>query len=330
MYLGIEIGGTKIQLGVGTAEGPPLVTLERFSVDPQRGAEGIREQLLAFGKKLRAIYPLAGVGIGFGGPVNTLTGHTTTSYQVAGWDNFPLAEWVESSLELPAVLLNDCDAAALGEARFGAGVGLQRALYITVGTGVGGGLVVDGTVYGAVRPAAIEIGHLRGPNYPGTQLAPSVQDQASGRGIEEFVREWLENPAAIHGSPPQGSSDGVSVTPDDLGELRTLCAGDVTRISAKQIAEVAASGNGLACRALERAVEGLAWGICQAVTLLAPEVVIIGGGVSLMDESLFWSPLQKAIARQVFPPLANSFNVVPARLGEQVVVFGALAAAANR
>src|ERR1051325_10426838 len=129
MYLGIEIGGTKLQLGVGPGDGS-LAGHWRGGVDVATGAEGIRRQITTAVPELLAQSglertQLRGVGIGFGGPVDDATHTVIKSHQIAGWDNFPLAEWVSEVVGLPAVLGNDADVAGLAEALFGAGKGLS-------------------------------------------------------------------------------------------------------------------------------------------------------------------------------------------------------------
>src|SRR5262249_28131751 len=145
LYLGIEIGGTKLQLGLGRGDGR-LVALERRRVVLSDGSEGVRSQILS------AIEPLlsgiacgtgpveiAAVGIGFGGPVDAMRGIVSKSFQVAGWDSFPLADWVRETIGVARVSLhNDADTAGLAEARFGAGVGFSPVLYVTIGSGIGG------------------------------------------------------------------------------------------------------------------------------------------------------------------------------------------------
>src|SRR5947209_1973568 len=151
MFLGIEIGGTKLQLGVGPGDGA-LAGLWRGGVDLAAGADGIRRQIIAAVPELLARSgleraALCGVGIGFGGPVDDATRGVLKSHQVGGWEGFPLAAWAEDALGLPAALGNDADVAGLAEALFGAGKGLSPVFYMTIGSGIGGGLVIDGEVY---------------------------------------------------------------------------------------------------------------------------------------------------------------------------------------
>jgi glucokinase len=145
MYLGIEIGGTKLQIGLGAGDGV-LAGLWRETVNVTAGPEGIRRQirravpelLVRSGLERTA---LKGVGIGFGGPVDDATRTVIKSHQIEGWDNYPLAGWIGDVVRLPATLGNDADVAGLAEAHFGAGKGLSPVFYITIGSGIGGGLI---------------------------------------------------------------------------------------------------------------------------------------------------------------------------------------------
>ncbi len=339
MYLGIEIGGTKLQLGVGTGDGPLLVALERRTVERARGADAIREQILDAGRQLFDKYPIERIGYGFGGPVNSATGRVITSHQVEGWTDFPIVDWTREAFGVPVRLGNDCDVAALAEATYGAGRGHGTVFYITVGTGIGGGLVIDGQSQGAGRLAIAEIGHLR-PGPLADDPHATVESLAAGPGIEAAARALLTGQArhpllaaggflaqdvAIAG-PAGRESDTAD---DDTADLLGRCLDNIEHLSAKMIAQAATNGNRIAQAALHQAHVALGWAIAQLVTLLSPHVVVIGGGVSLMGEELFFEPLRQQVRRFVFPPLADSVRLVPAALDEEVVVHGAIALAAG-
>ncbi len=312
MYLGIEIGGTKLQLGVGAGDGSDLVALERREVAIADGATAIQDQILAAGQPLVDRFPVRRLGIGFGGPVDTRTGRTITSHQVHGWDDFPLAQWSADRFGVPAVIGNDCDCAALAEARFGAGKNSTTVFYVTVGTGIGGGLVIEQRLHGRGRPAAAEIGHLR-PGVSADTPAATVESYASGPGIVST----LQNHVGQAGCDPR-----------EREQVLQCCAGDLTQLTARHVAELAATGHLAARTALTTATITLGWAIAQVIAITAAETVVVGGGVSLMADALFWEPLREEVARYVFPPLADSYQIVPAALGEAVVVQGGLALAA--
>ncbi len=313
MFLGIEIGGTKLQLGVGHGDGSEFVAFERRDVDPARGGEGIREQIRDVGRSLIAQHPIERIGIGFGGPVFGSKGIVQKSHQVAGWENFPLAAWCETELGRPTRLGNDCDCAALAEASFGAGRGKRTVFYITVGTGIGGGLVIDKKVHGTDRPAAAEIGHLR----LSSRTPRDVEGAAAGPAIAKTLKR------SVYFARRRDPHD------NDVRDLLHRCDGTLERITTKQIGEAAYAGNKLAADAFVEATQKLGWAIAQMITLIAPDIVIIGGGVSLIGEELFFKPVREAVEQYVFEQLRGVTEIVPAQLGESVVVHGALALAAS-
>lgn len=306
MYLGIEIGGTKLQLGVGSGTSARLEQLVRLAVDRAQGAAGILEDIRRAAGPLIEQFGPQRIGIGFGGPVDAASGRVVTSHHVTGWDGFPLLRWCEEHLKLPAVLGNDADLASLAEARLGAAVGASPVVYVTVGTGIGSGLVIDGRLYRGASLAAMELGHMR--LGPGAAPGDILERAASGLGIAETARQLL-----AHAATP---------TADALDLLAR--AGTLEHLAASHVAAAAADGNMLARRVMQGACDALGWALAQVVTLLSPAVIVVGGGVSMAGEQLFFGPLREAVARYVFPPLAGSYRLVPAALGEEVVVHGAI------
>lgn len=337
MFLGIEIGGTKLQLGVGTGDGSPVAALERFGVDRAAGADGIRQQIESAGRGLCQRFEITGIGIGFGGPLDTRTGTTLKSHHVTGWDDFPLVAWASETLGAPACAQNDADTAGLAEALFGAGKGCDPVLYLTVGTGIGGGLIHQGQIYRGRGLGATEIGHLR-PGLACDTPEACVESFAAGWGIEAFAQAAVEEPVSHRiGKHSKTSLDPEAIRQQlidaeelherQVGDLLERANGAVDQITVKLLAEAVIDGNKLAEEILHRAWQALGWAIAQAISLLAPEVVVIGGGVSLIGNARFFEPLSEQIARYVFPPFREQYRVVPAALGEEVVIHGALALA---
>src|SRR5829696_8275927 len=193
MYLGIEIGGTKLQLGLGRGDGD-LLGLWRGTVDAAAGGDGIRRQIVAAVPELLASAgvsreELKGIGVGFGGPVDDATRSVIKSHQIAGWDGFPLADWLGEALGLPAVLGNDADVAGLAQAKFGAGRGLSPVLYMTLGSGIGGGLILNGKIHRGTGRGAAEIGHLKVRDSASpTGKLDTLENIASGWGIGRYAR----------------------------------------------------------------------------------------------------------------------------------------------
>jgi glucokinase len=341
MILGIEIGGTKLQLGVGAGDGSPLVVLDRHTVDPASGAVGILARIESATAAVVHRYPIERVGIGFGGPVNAAAGRIIRSHQIEGWHDFPLVEWFARTFDLLAVLGNDCDSAALAEARFGAGRGRRVVFYVTVGSGVGGGLIVDRRIYHGHGSAAAEIGHLR-PGLHADRPDQTVESLASGWGIAAAAQSRLADPIFHPFSslrerlPPtephelrQRLSEADDVAAEFGADLLDRAGGKLDRVTAMIVAQAAGDGNQIAIEVLNHACQVLGWAIAQVITLVSPDVVVIGGGVSQIGESLFLSPLRAEVERYVFPPLLRSYEIVPSQLGEEVVVHGALALAAT-
>jgi len=287
MFLGIEIGGTKLQLALGRGDGS-LKGIVRRKVQPGAGAVGIRRQILEAYPELLATAEVdasqvQACGIGFGGPVDLKTRSVITSHQIADWDGFPLAEWAEEKLTLKTVIANDADTAGLGETSFGAGQGCDPIFYMTVGSGIGGGLIVGGRIYAGVGRGAAEIGHLY---LDGDDNRHTLEQLASGWAIERAA-----------GCP--------------LPEL----------------AKRAEAGDKQAGMFIRRAVQALSEALVHVIALLCPERIIIGGGVSLIGETLFFAPLRELVDRHTFTPFRGLTSIVPAALGEEVVLHGALALA---
>jgi glucokinase len=313
--LGIEIGGTKLQLGLGRV-GKGLEDLERRQIDSAGGAPAIRDQVRDAFETLSLRNALSqacvrGAGIGFGGPVDVDRGSTQTSYQVTGWDNFPLAGWVREELGIARVeIQNDADTAGLAEACLGAGVGRSPLLYLTIGSGIGGALIVDGQIYRGAGLGAVEIGHLEILDVADSPSQVFELEQvASGWGIAGAARELAR------GLIESGAADWPV-----LREAR----GDPSGISAEMVAHAAGEGDLKALALFDRAHRALAYALRQAVALLAPRRIILGGGVSLIGESLWFEPIRRRVEAEVFAPFRGSFDIVPASLGEAVVVHGAL------
>jgi len=341
MFLGIEIGGTKLQFGVGDAGVGELAALVRHDVDLRRGAAGIVEQIEISAAGLLQKHAIERIGIGFGGPVDSAAGVVTKSHQVAGWEGFPIVRWCRETLRRPAVLGNDCDVSALAEARFGAGRGAGSVFYVTVGTGIGGGLVLGSQLHGDGRPAAAEIGHLR-PGLNADRPEMTVESLASGPAIAaaalarmtgqvsrplDTIRGPLEHPNRQQ--VKQRLADVKDAEQEFIADLAHRCGSDAERLTAKLVAQAAADGNEIARQVLDHACQALGWAIAQVITLVAPEVIVIGGGVSLIGEQFFFMPVRAEVARYVFPPLAGAYRIVPAGLGELAVVHGAIALAAS-
>ncbi|MGE3817923.1 MAG: ROK family protein [Isosphaeraceae bacterium] len=318
LRLGVEIGGTKLQLALGPGDGS-IVALERQVIVPENQAAAILNQILS---SYGALLHKAGInstqvdaaGIGFGGPVNSQQGVVTLSHHVAGWERFPIASWFRENLGITRVALeNDADVAGLGEARFGAGQGISPLLYLTVGSGIGGGLILNGKIYRGAGAGAIELGHLWVTDrFNSDQGVVTLEAAASGWAIASEARRVAERLLA------EGRNQWI---------VLKLAGGDPAAIETTHIAEAAKGGDRQSRLLLDKAVHAMALGLGQAVTILAPRRIILGGGVSLIGEELWLGPIRKQLDACVFPPFRGTFDLVGASLGEEVVLQGALALA---
>ena len=263
MFLGCEIGGTKLQIGVADAHGK-LRQLVRLPVDRSAGRAGILRQFTQTIPGILSAQRVQAIGIGFGGPVDGQRGRVVRSFQIAGWSGFELRRWFVRQFHLPVVVENDSNCATLAEARCGAGRGQRVVFYTNIGTGIGGGLVVDGKLYNG-RFGAMELGHIR---LPVGRRWPTVEELAAGLAIER---------------------------------------GQSTVAQSARVMGVA---------------------VANVIALLNPDVVVIGGGVAQAGEK-FFRPLRATVRRLVFAPFRGNYRIVPAAVGESVVVVGAALLAAE-
>lgn len=294
--IGIEIGGTKQQIVVGDAEGR-IIDRCRFSVNPSGGGPAIRERITEELPPILADHHPERIGVGFGGPIDITTGTVAVSHQIEGWSGFPLRDWLNELSQLPVVVENDANTAALAEAMRGAGRGFDPAFYMNMGSGVGGGLIIDGKIYHGDTPGEVEVGHLRlDPN--GTTL----EDRCSGWAVGRAIR------------------DALRTHPESL--LNTLCD-NTPGNEAKHLPEALAQNDPLARDILATTTRQLAFALSHVTHLFHPQVITLGGGLSLIGV-----PLRKSIEQQLPEFLMKIYGNGPqiklAELEEDAVPAGAL------
>ena len=301
---GIDIGGTKIALALATPEGR-VVEGARFPTRVEEGPHRIVEAAVAEIERMLAQTGarLSAVGIGCGGPLDRRRGLILSPPNLPGWDEFPIVALVEGRLGVPALLDNDANAAALGEHRHGAGRGYSDLVYITISTGIGGGLIVRGELVYGVYDGAGEVGHMTVlPDGPacGCGGRGCLEALCSGTGIARRAREALAGGA--------------------VSSLSALGAGGVT---AQAVAEAARAGDPLAAALWDETIDHLAAGVGNLFNVLAPEAVVIGGGVSAAGAQLF-EPLRQRVRGRVrmLPP--EKINILQASLGGDSALHGAV------
>ena len=294
--IGIEIGGTKQQIVIGNPQGT-IVDRCRFSIDPDGGGLAIRARIEEELPKLIATHKPERIGVGFGGPVDIARGTVAVSHQIEGWSGFPLRDWLHDLTALPVTIENDANTAALAEALCGAGRGFNPAFYMNMGSGVGGGLVIDGKIYHGDAPGEVEVGHLRLAS-DGT----TVEDRCSGWAVDRAIR------AAIIDKPD-------SILAQLIGEEKSG--------EARHLAAALEQGDPLAQRLLDGVTDNLALALSHVTHLFHPQVISLGGGLSLVGD-----PLCRGIAARLPGFLMEVYGTGPqiklAELGEDAVPVGAL------
>jgi glucokinase len=296
MLIGIEIGGTKLQLVRGDQTGS-IVDHLKLEVSRAQGAQGIREQIKKGLPKLMAASQIKAIGVGFGGPVDWKVNRICRSHQIEGWSEFDLGGWLQQVSGVQARVDNDANVAALGEARCGAGQSYNPVFYVTLGSGVGGGLVVDGKIYHGTSPGEAEIGHIR-LDRQGT----IVESRCSGWAVDARIRALKqEDPESLLCKMPGFGQGG----------------------EAKHLPAALKESDAAAGRILSELVEDLAFGLSHAVHLFHPEVIVLGGGLSGLGEPLRGG-VERTLPRFVMEAFSPAPRIALAALGENAVPTGAL------
>jgi glucokinase len=296
LYVGVEIGGTKLQLVLGNVHAN-IIDRRRFNVDKKAGGAGIRKQIAQALDDYQHKHRISAVGIGFGGPVDWRTGKICLSHHIEGWSHFELSSWMRDLSRVPVRVDNDANTAALAEAVLGVGANSNPVFYVTLGSGVGGGLVVDKKIFHGMTPGEAEIGHLRLD-----KSGAIVEKRCSGWAVDERIR------SAIPAEPES-----------PLAKL----VGSSTSAEARHLSKAIELGCPLAKRILNETSEDLAFALSHVVHLNHPEVIILGGGLSLMGE-VFRASVQQHLPRFLMDAFKPGPGIRIAGLAEDVVPIGAL------
>jgi len=316
----IDIGGSKIAVGVGKprdvlsdgrltasmrepipGEGKPPEVIDR-------AVERIQELSSASGQ------PLAAIGISIGGPLDHRAGFVSNFPHLPGWIDIPLRAIVQERLGVPAFLDNDANLGALAEHRVGAGRGVQDMVYVTISSGIGGGVIVGSELLHGVGTGAGEVGHITVD-----RLGPPcscgnrgcLEALASGRSIARRAREL------------------VAFDPRAGAPLLAVAGGNLSAISSEMVADLARNGDPLAVALWEETAEFLAIGLGSIIHVLAPEVIVLGGGVAQTGELLL-GPVLRRLQNHVFYVQLNRIRLVSAAIGGESPLVGAAILACER
>jgi glucokinase len=305
--LALDIGGSRFRVALFDHEGRRLEVLER-DTSRSGGRDWMLNQLQNQSRELlkRADYPVRACGISFGGPVD-FERQQVRSLHVPGWENFALASWIEETLKVPCRLDNDANAGALGEYRFGAGRGTRSIFYITLSTGIGGGLVLDGKAYHGRDSLAGEIGHIPVSDSGVACVCGGrgcLETFCSGTAIALRGREWVDR------------------RPESADRMLKLSGGQVENITARAVAEAAAAGDSMAIGIIEESAHWLARGLLMIVRVLNPDKIILGGGVARAGNVLL-DPVRESMREFSSPTLSYSTEVALAELENYSPLYGA-------
>ncbi|MBA3405539.1 MAG: ROK family protein [Gemmatimonadaceae bacterium] len=313
--VGIDLGGTNIAAGAMPTDGTREIAMRMVPTMAQEGADAVVGRIAAQVEEVieqtqretgavRADF--LGVGIGSPGPLDRARGVVIVTPNL-GWRDFPLRDEVANRVGLPATLDNDANCATLGEWWCGAAKGGRNVVGLTIGTGIGGGLILDGRLYHGASDAAGEIGHTtidstgrrcKCGNYG------CLEAYASGPAIAGRAREVLE-----------GGEDSI---------LASMVDGDVTRITAQTVFDASKRGDALALEVVRDTAHFLGVGISNLINIFNPDTVVVAGGVTQAGDLLF-DPLRAEVRRRAFKPAVDACRIVPGALPLSAGVVGAVA-----
>ena len=307
--IGVEIGGTKLQLAISTLEGD-LLKVQQGRVAVEDGAPGIlawlRENIPGALKQSAQLgYRPAAIGCGFGGPIDTPNGQVLRSIQIQGWDGFPLVRWFQDEYQLPTIMANDTNAAAWGEYCRGSGRGRRHFFYTNIGSGIGGGMILDGRLYDGQGYGAAEFGQTFVPDWtsPVRGAAERLENLCSGWAIERRLR----SPGYI--SPSSA--------------LLKLCKGDPKIIDCSMLHQAAISGDEFALEEINQIGATIGIALSNVLSLISAERIALGGGVSNMGEVLL-EPIRRSVKAHEFISSSGHYDIVPCELKESIVLVGAI------
>ncbi len=313
VLLGVDIGGTNIVVAALAPDGEILSRIGGPTL-PERGPEDGIQRILGFlheAQQQSRRATIAGVGIGITGPIDRVRGRIQNPYTLPTWDDVPLADSLHDALGVPVVLENDAHAAALGEFWLGAGRGTQHMIYLTIGTGVGGGIIVNGMLHTGATGLAGEVGHM-------TVTAGGPECYCGSHGC-------IESLAAAPALAQQARDH------PDLAQSRilSLAGNTLDGITAEIIASAAQVGDAVASSVIERAAHALGIGLRNLVLAISPDRIVLGGGV-MRSFDLFYPVIRQTVQSLAGYLPVDQLEIVAAQLGLNAGVSGAVRALLDR
>jgi len=304
--IGVDVGGTKVLGGVVNEHGTVLAHARRDT--PRQGGVALTQAIVDVALELMKVFDVESVGISAAGFVSSDRKMMLASANIAGWNGVNLDKELGALIGLPLVIENDANAAAWGEARFGAGVNEHHLMMLTIGTGIGGGVVVNGALYRGAFGIAAEFGHMRvvpDGHLCGCGARGCFEQYASGNALLRHARE------------------AISASPEVARNLLALGDGTVAGLTGKHITDAARQGDAVALAAFNTTAQWLGAGIASLSVVLDPACVVIGGGVIDAGEILL-APTRAAVERYMpFSGKHPSPRIIAAVLGNEAGLVGA-------
>jgi len=309
--LGIDIGGTNLVVGSVAEDGSALHALDSEPTHAEAGQTDVLDRLITLAQRTIertrqevSGADIIGVGVGAPGPLDTKQGIVLLTPNL-GWVNLPLRQIIHERLGLPAALDNDANCAVLGEWWMGAARGTRNAIGITIGTGIGGGIIVDGKLYHGASDCAGEIGHT----------TIDTEGRRCKCGNYGCLEAYASGPNIALRAVEELKAGAVSRLADYVG-------GDLRQVTAQTVYQAAHDGDQLALEVVNDTAKFLGVGIANLLNVFNPEVVVVCGGVTLAGDRLF-DPLRREVARRAFKPAVSVCRIIPCELSGTAGVYGA-------
>lgn len=305
--LGVDLGGTHIYAGVADTQGK-ILNREAVSVQVQEGPARILEALIETARKAMDPAKTPGVeiraiGVGIPGSLDTSAGICHFSPNFPGWRDIGISAPIQNALGLPTFILNDVRCATLGEQYFGAGKGFQNFVCLAIGTGIGGGLVLNGTLYIGASGGAGEVGHM-------CVLPDGPRCNCGSRGCMEAIAAGPAITARAQKAVQEGRS-----------RLLAKASPDLAKLTPKDVANAALRGDTVAINILQESGRAIGIGIANLITVLNPQRVIVGGGVAQAGE-LLMEAIRKEVSSRVFMVAPSRYQIVATSLGPEAGLVG--------
>jgi glucokinase len=307
--LAIDLGGTKIITAI-ISNSSQVMAKEYQLTLADEGPQSIIERMFSAIDHILILRnmnssQLASITIAAAGAIDFDKGLITASPNLPGWNDVPLRDIVKEKYRVNTFLINDASAAALGEHRLGAGRGVSNLIYLTISTGIGGGIIINDKLYSGQSGSAGEIGHMtidvNGPRCNCGNIG-CFEVLASGTAVaKEAIRQIRQG---------------------ERSSLIEIVAGKIENITAEKVEVAARGGDSLALEIISRAANYLGIGMVNLVNILNPEMIIVGGGMSNMGDLLL-NPARQVVKERAFQIAAQAVRIVTAQLGEDVGVLGA-------